>query len=278
MGLAERAAYLEFLANSKGALGTHDAQFPDAAALAALQRFEVGDVAKVHLQLTADQLRQFLLRVLHRPAVEVGRLLVVVVEHLRQHVAVVGVAIGTRDGRQVGFRGVLPAILELLRLTAAALREAGVAQLSLIGEHLSACSLHGLGHSRDVGVGDALIALAMVVGTDVEDGVVLAVVPTDAFALAFDEGEERRRLLGMFLPAKHLRIEPAAADDCRSLQELQRATALHLAADDACQVVFDGQDVDGNNHKREWFEPMLGADTPFVLDHHEADTPCRSGV
>ena len=38
------------------------------------------------------------------------------------------------------------------------------------------------------------------------------------------------------------------------------------------------EDVDGDNHEREGLEPMLGTDAPLVLDHHETDTPGRSGI
>ena len=76
---------------------------------------------------------------------------------------------------------------------------------------------------------------------------VFAVVPTDALAFTFHESEEWRGLLGMLLSPLHLGIEPTSRDDGCGLQELERATALHLATDDACQVVLDGQDVDGDD-------------------------------
>ena len=51
----------------------------------------------------------------------------------------------------------------------------------------------------------------------------------------------------MFLPTLHLGIEPTAADNGCCLEKLQRTTAFHLAADDALEVIFYGQYVDGNN-------------------------------
>ncbi len=40
-----------------------------------------------------------------------------------------------------------------------------------------------------------------------------------------------------------------------------------LEVGDACN-----QDVDGHDDEREWLEPVFGANAPFVLDHHKADT------
>ena len=41
-----------------------------------------------------------------------------------------------------------------------------------------------------VGAGDALIALTVVVGTHIKDGMVFAVVPADKFLVALGEREE----------------------------------------------------------------------------------------
>ena len=140
----------------------------------------------------------------HFPTVEVGGFLVVVVEHLREDLLVGGVAEGVRGGaypavgfgflRQVGEVGmcfavpllgkigvfhIFPAILELLEGTAAAFGEAGVAYLSTGHQYLAAGSGNGLLHYFGGGTRDALVALAMVVGTDVEVSVVFTVVPAD---------------------------------------------------------------------------------------------------
>ena len=82
MGLAEGATDLEFLTDGEGALRAHNLEFPDAPALASLQRDEVLDVAEIDVELAADELGELLLRVFHRPTVEVGRLLIEIVEHL----------------------------------------------------------------------------------------------------------------------------------------------------------------------------------------------------
>ena len=69
--------------------------------------------------------------------------------------------------------------MELLGLTAAALREACVADIAIVGENLSAGLMDGLCHMRTGGFGDTLIALTVVVGTDIEDRVVFAIIPAD---------------------------------------------------------------------------------------------------
>ena len=56
VGVGEHAAYLEFLADDVAALGAYDLQLPDASALAALQRDEVGDGAEVDVQFRLQPL------------------------------------------------------------------------------------------------------------------------------------------------------------------------------------------------------------------------------
>ena len=51
------------------------------------------------------------------------------------------------------------------------------------------------------------------------------------------------------------------------------------AHDSALEIRDHGdEDVDGHDDEREGLEPMFGADAPFVLDHHEADTAGKGGV
>ena len=53
---------------------------------------KVDDAAKVNLQAFSHEVLQLLLRIGDVPTVEVGSLLVVIVEHLREYLSVVGVA------------------------------------------------------------------------------------------------------------------------------------------------------------------------------------------
>ena len=61
VGLAQGTANLEFLADGERLLRTHYLEFPDAAALASLQRDEVGDQAEVVFQFAVDEFGEFCL-------------------------------------------------------------------------------------------------------------------------------------------------------------------------------------------------------------------------
>lgn len=98
VALAQRAAYLQFLADDALPFRAHDLQADDAPALAALQGDEVEDLAKAQSRLAGDEAGELLLRVVDVPAIEVGGLLVVAVEHLAQHLLVLRVAEGGRCG------------------------------------------------------------------------------------------------------------------------------------------------------------------------------------
>jgi hypothetical protein len=93
MSLTESSTYLKLLADREGLLGTYNLKFPDTPALAPLQRDKVGDGAEVVLQLTVDELRELLLGIFDSPAIEIYRLLIIVVEHLREDILVAGVTI-----------------------------------------------------------------------------------------------------------------------------------------------------------------------------------------
>ena len=168
---------LEFLADGKGLLAAHDLQLPDAAALAAGYRDEVDDLAEVILQLAVHELREFGLRIFHLPAIEVGCLLIKVVEHLREDVLVVGVAVRIVEAHEIRLGRVFPTILELFRLS----------DLVAIGENLSTGGADGLYHMGVAGLGDTLITLTMIIGADIEDGMILAVVPADDLIVFLDE-------------------------------------------------------------------------------------------
>ena len=95
-------------------------------------------------------------------------------------------------------------------------------------------------------MGDALVALAVVVGTDVEDGVILAVVPANEFVVLFHEREERVAASILQLASLlNLGQQPRTADDGVGLQQFERRRGRHLAGDDAGQVALDRQFVDG---------------------------------
>ena len=72
---------------------------------------------------------------------------------------------------------IFPAILELFECSSAAFREAGIANLSVIGQHLSAGSMNGFLHDFGRCTGDSLITLAMIVGTHIKVSMVFLIVP-----------------------------------------------------------------------------------------------------
>ena len=93
--------------------------------------------------------------------------------------------------------------------------------------------------------GDALIALAVVVGADVEDGVVLAVVPAYESVVFLDKGEKVVARLSHLAALLHLCQEPRAGDDGMGLEQLEARRGAHLARDDALEVSLYGQLIDG---------------------------------
>ena len=215
MCLAEGSSYLQLLTDGEAALRTDNLQSAESSASSALHWLEVEDVTEVHLQLFSNKTLQLFLRIFHMPTIEVSSLLIVVVEHLGKYGLVRSVAERLRRRAYPAFRlclngkvrqrwlslsvshrhkirlaNVLPTVLEFLRCTAAALAEACVAYLVATHQYLSACGKHSLRHLRTRGLGDALITLTMVVGADIEDGVVLTVIPLHQLVVLADEREE----------------------------------------------------------------------------------------
>ena len=222
MAVAEGAADLQLLADGEGTAAAHNLQLDDALSRAALDGDEVEDVAQVvHLQVGADVALCLGLCERHRPAVEIGGLLIVVVEHLTDDLRVAGVAEGVFDAFEIGVVFVFPTALECLGVAATTFGEAGIAHFAVADEHLSSGSFHGSLHLRAGLSRDALITLAVVIGADVVGRVCLAVGPADEFVVRLGESEEVMAPLRSFLAALHLCVEPAAADDGRCLQELQ---------------------------------------------------------
>ena len=155
---------------------------------------------------------------------------------------------GVTHRHQIRFLDILPTVLELLRLTTAAFREAGITEFVVIDQHLSAGSLDSLGHSRRRGTGDTLIALTVVVGTDIKQGMVLTVVPAKQLVLLLHKREEIIILalatLGTFLD---LIEQPRTGDDGMRLQQFGRRGGTHLTGNHTLQVLFHRQFVDSQH-------------------------------
>ena len=142
---------------------------------------------------------------------------------------------------------VFPTVFELFGRSAAAFRETCVADIIPRRENLSACGFDGFHHGLVAGSRDALIALAMVVGTYVEYRMVFAVVPTDQLSVAFVEREESTVVVTQLFAFFYLGIEPAPADDSRCFQELGGGGGTHFTGNDTDEVIFYRQHVDGRD-------------------------------
>ena len=74
---------------------------------------------------------------------------------------------------------VFPAILEFFESSATAFGEAGIAYFLIGHEYLTTGSGNGLLHYFGGSARDALVALAMVVGADIEAGMGVTFIPFD---------------------------------------------------------------------------------------------------
>ena len=124
-----------------------------------------------------------------------------------------GVAIGVFERDEIGLRRVFPAVLELLGTSATALRETGIADLTVVDQDLTSRLADDLLDGWCALFRNALVALAVVVGTDIEDSMVFTVVPADEFIVFLDEREEACSTLPQPLALLHLGQEPRTGDD-----------------------------------------------------------------
>ena len=228
---------------------------------ALLHRAEVHYLAEIHLQAVSYQSVQFLLRIIHRPFIEVRRFQVIVVQNVLQRMRVLYMAIRVFHAFQIGMVHIVPAIFKLIGTSAATLAEARVTDGSIAAEDFSTCGPHGLFCPAAQGTRDALITLAMVIGTHIEQLVFLPVIPADGLGIGSLEREEGMVLLFLQAAVFQLGKQPAATDDGRCLQVLQATGRLHLAADNTGQIVLHRQAVDDEN---------------LVFVHHQVEHPTES--
>ena len=130
------------------------------------------------------------------------------------------ITIGILNTDEVRLGRVLPAILEFLSDASATLVETGIADVTVVSENLSACQADGFLHMLVARMADALIALAMVIGTHIEDRMVFAVVSTDELVILLDKREETVIAILVLAALLHLGQQPRAADDGMSLEKL----------------------------------------------------------
>ena len=107
-----------------------------------------------------------------------------------QQVGIVGVAVWAFHALQIGLGSVFPAVLEFFCSTSTAFRETRIADVPIVSEHLTASSSDSLSHHGRSSTRDALIALAVVIGTDIEQCMLFVVVPAYQLVFFLDEGEK----------------------------------------------------------------------------------------
>ena len=160
---------------------------------------------------------------------------------------VVGIAVGIVETHEIGLGCILPTILELLGIATTTLMETGVADVAIVGKNLTSSLGDGFSHVGVAGIGDALVTLAMVVGTDIKDGVVFTIVPANDLIVFLDKREETVGSVFVTTAFFHLGEYPGARDDRMGLKELKGCRGRHLAGDDTHEVSLERQFVDGNN-------------------------------
>ena len=155
---------------------------------------------------------------------------------------------------------ILPTSFKFLGDTATAFGETSITDFTFVGEYLSEGFCHCLRDCRTGCSGDALITLAMVVGTHIEERVVLSIVPTNQLVVGFLEGKERIGVLlfFQFLSLLHLCQEPTTGNDSVCLEKLKRCGSAHLGTNHTDQIFLHRKHIDG---------------TQLSFHHNEAQCP-----
>ena len=148
MRFAQPLPDLQFFADLHLTFLSNDLKQGNASRGTSLKRDEVEDAAEVDARLSNDQLAEFVSGETDGPSVEVLRLLVVVVQNLAEHSAVGGVAIKVWLCHQIGMGNRLPTGFEAFGHAATAFGETGVANLTVVGEHLSASGIYEIGRAH----------------------------------------------------------------------------------------------------------------------------------
>ena len=282
VAFGEEAPDHQFFADGQCSLGADNAQLLDAAGTAPFEGFQGNEVANFHARTLRDEGGEIRAPVPDGPVVEVFRLKVVVVEDLAEDSLVMGVAPGVVMDSQVWIVLICPGRGEAFRAAAAALVEAGVHEFPTGAEGEAPGFVDGGADFLPYRQGEALVTLAVVIGTDVETVVVVMVEPFDDLARRLTgfrrrpgrlqpghEGRDivegiRHRGFLFSLPVGDLRHHPGPGDDRMGLQELRRGGGLHLGGDDAEEVVLDADDID-SHHLPFVHDELEGAGELLVL-------------
>ena len=210
MGIRQGTAYLQLFAYGERAFCPDYLQARDTSALATLHGLHCHYAAKIEVKLVVKQFPYFLLRYLYCPAVEVVCLLVIIVKHLTENLLVGSVAVRAWDRDEVRLVDILPAVAVLFCHAATTLGESCIAYLIARDKNLTLCLPHGLTDTWQSLACYALLTLTMVVGADIEDGVVLTVVPPYQLVVFLHEREEAAARCLLIMAASHLCQEPGA--------------------------------------------------------------------
>ena len=185
MTLGKGLANEQFFSNLDSLLATNNLQQLDSARCSPFDRQEMQNPAHSQGEFLFEQLRQFLLGVIHLPIVEIDSLLIVVVQHLAQNSLQPSWqrlderwgTIGIVHITKIVKINVLPAGAEKFGMPSATFAESRITNLSVsIGQHDASGSPNGLFDERRNLTSDTLIALAMIVGTNIEE-LMVGVVP-----------------------------------------------------------------------------------------------------
>jgi len=262
------APYLELFAYRHHSVGADDLQADDAPRRSTLEWFEADDLAEIDAGTFANQIRKFFLRINDFPTKEIGRFLIVIVQHLLQNMGIVRVAKCRRrtanpfvgiffDGEigqdkrriqrigfplQVGIGYRFPHVFERFHCSATTFRKAGIANRSVIHERFAARFFnHGFYQGRRF-FGNSLIALTMIVGAYVEVKMIFAVVPANEFGGRPIFGSI---IVGYRFVFRGLSQQPTARNDGMRLElTVSNLVAAHFGRNHAGEVIFERNNVD----------------------------------
>ena len=274
MRIRQSSSDFQLLTNGKRFLATYNLKFADASGSTSLDRNQIKNIAIIGFGVLANQFSQFFLGITNLPTIEIGGFLVVVVQNLRKNLLVVSVAersrclaypsfcflfvgqvrqwtrfflVGISYGRQIVIMFVFPTIFKFFGRAPTTFGETRVANLVVINQNLTTSGLNSFCNSCVRCLGDTLIALAMVVGTNIKDGMVFSVVPTDIFFFSFGKREESVALLAHCVSFFDLGKEPATGNDGMCLQKFEGRGCAHFGRNYAGQVIFYRKYIDSCN-------------------------------
>ena len=167
----------------------------------------------------------------HSPTIKIFWLLVVIVENCAEESLVVGVAIRTVDRFEIVVMHRLPTTFKHFGPSATTFWKPCIANFAVVSKKQSTCSLHSSLYVWIVGSRKTLIALAMVVGTDIKKSVSLAVVPSADLIVG-------NNWLTLRSFTRDLSHQPTARNNGVGFEQLNRTIATHLWRNYRSDILF----------------------------------------